>query len=255
MKSVPAKTRAASSVRTASDPIRRRRSDPSTSLGTVRSYRGVHEPVCVMGRSRRGDLEEHCSISTPQLQRDRRRTTGRGILGIDGPIRETNRVARIVRHLTKSQAGDRWNVIGRADLHVGGAVQRLARYGDRQVLRRWHDSSRRKERAAPGQHGRRTPAEVCEATPTTEPEELGEPASESEHVAKTGSPAGWYKDPRKPGYRLWDGHDWTEDFRDQKAGWYSDPWKHAALRWWDGSQWTGITSNKSRNLRRRLSGR
>lgn len=21
------------------------------------------------------------------------------------------------------------------------------------------------------------------------------------------------------------------------AGWYSDPWGHAALRWWDGTQW------------------
>ncbi len=23
------------------------------------------------------------------------------------------------------------------------------------------------------------------------------------------------------------------------AGWYADPWKLAALRWWDGTQWTG----------------
>ncbi len=23
------------------------------------------------------------------------------------------------------------------------------------------------------------------------------------------------------------------------AGWYPDPWKQAALRWWDGTQWTG----------------
>ena len=52
MKSVPAKTRVALSVRTASDPIRRRRSDPSASVCTVRSYRVVHVPVGVMGRNR-----------------------------------------------------------------------------------------------------------------------------------------------------------------------------------------------------------
>lgn len=29
------------------------------------------------------------------------------------------------------------------------------------------------------------------------------------------------------------------------AGWYADPWKLAALRWWDGTQWTGDVHDES----------
>ncbi len=29
------------------------------------------------------------------------------------------------------------------------------------------------------------------------------------------------------------------------AGWYADPWKLAALRWWDGTQWTGYIHDES----------
>jgi hypothetical protein len=29
------------------------------------------------------------------------------------------------------------------------------------------------------------------------------------------------------------------------AGWYADPWKLAALRWWDGCQWTGDVHDES----------
>lgn len=29
------------------------------------------------------------------------------------------------------------------------------------------------------------------------------------------------------------------------AGWYADPWKVAALRWWDGNQWTGNIHDES----------
>ncbi len=28
------------------------------------------------------------------------------------------------------------------------------------------------------------------------------------------------------------------------AGWYADPWAQAPLRWWDGTQWTGLTHNQ-----------
>lgn len=28
------------------------------------------------------------------------------------------------------------------------------------------------------------------------------------------------------------------------AGWYQDPWAHAALRYYDGSQWTGYVANE-----------
>jgi hypothetical protein len=61
--------------------------------------------------------EEHCSITITRLRRDRRRAAGRGILGNEA-IRETNWVASIVRHLGTSQVGDRWNVIGCANLQL-----------------------------------------------------------------------------------------------------------------------------------------
>jgi hypothetical protein len=34
-------------------------------------------------------------------------------------------------------------------------------------------------------------------------------------------------------------------------GWYQDPWRQAPLRWWDGTQWTGHTSDWSRQQPRR----
>ncbi len=31
------------------------------------------------------------------------------------------------------------------------------------------------------------------------------------------------------------------------AGWYADPWKLAALRWWDGTQWTGNVHDEAQS--------
>lgn len=33
-----------------------------------------------------------------------------------------------------------------------------------------------------------------------------------------------------------------DSFSGNTPGWYADPWQVAALRWWDGTQWTGAVS-------------
>lgn len=54
------------------------------------------------------------------------------------------------------------------------------------------------------------------------------------------APAGWYRDPERPGSgRYWDGERWT----DQRAtapppGWYPDPEQPGGRRYWDGEHWT-----------------
>ena len=38
------------------------------------------------------------------------------------------------------------------------------------------------------------------------------------------------------------------------AGWYPDPWQQAPQRWWDGSQWTGHTSQPAQPQQLHLQG-
>lgn len=67
------------------------------------------------------------------------------------------------------------------------------------------------------------------------------------------APAGWYPDPTgRAALRWWDGTNWTAHAEAAKdasaaqpaarpAGWYVDPTDESARRWWDGSSWTQET--------------
>jgi serine/threonine protein kinase len=60
---------------------------------------------------------------------------------------------------------------------------------------------------------------------------------------------GWYSDPSgKPGYRYFDGYDWSDDHRtgpsapSPSPGWYRDPSGAGAQRYFDGIDWTSHTA-------------
>lgn len=57
----------------------------------------------------------------------------------------------------------------------------------------------------------------------------------------TSAAPGWYADPwRHAPLRWFDGSHWT-GATSSAAGWYADPWHEATWRWFDGSVWTSVT--------------
>jgi hypothetical protein len=74
-----------------------------------------------------------------------------------------------------------------------------------------------------------------------------------EPVTPTVAGPGWYADPSDPAaVRWWDGRQWTAKGVVGQSppgapgnGWFPDPSTRYQLRWWDGQQWTAHVSSEN----------